>query len=216
MQRNIRIFFSKTGRAKYISHLDMTRCWTRIFNRAGLPMWYTMGFNPHLYMTFALPLSLGFESVCESLDTRLVEDVPLEEVKERLNQVLPEGLRVYHVADQKMDPKEIAWADYDVFLECSQPDEVLTELEAYLNQESILVQKRTKEGMKDTELHGLYQLLESAAEEEGVRLKLRMASGNVVNINPTLLLDNAPVGDRVLQSSFCRTAVLTKGLEPFA
>lgn len=215
MQRNIRIFFSKTGRAKYISHLDMTRCWTRIFNRAGLPMWYTEGFNPHLYMTFTLPLSLGFESDCECLDARLIEDVPLDEVKERLNRVLPEGLYVHHVDDQKMDQKVIMWADYEIYLECAQPEETLLELKDYLNQESIIVQKKTKKGMKDMELKGLYQLLEAEAKEQGIQLRMRLAAGLANSLNPTLLLDNSPVKDKLLQSSFRRTAVLTEDLKQF-
>lgn len=215
MQRNIRIFFEKTGRAKYISHLDMTRCWTRTFNRAGLPMWYTEGFNPHLYMTFALPLSLGFEGLVESLDARLLEDIPLDEVKERLNSVLPAGLQVSRVDDQKMNAREIKWADYDLRLDCEQPQQVLERLLEFLNRESIVVTKRTKKGSKDMELHGLYTVLDSGTEADAVLLKLRLATGVETNINPTLLLENSPVYDEILQTGVCRTAVLTADLQPF-
>ena len=61
----VRAIFEKTGRSKYISHLDLNRCMLRTFRRSGLPIWYTEGFNPHLYYAFALALSLGFESSCE-------------------------------------------------------------------------------------------------------------------------------------------------------
>ena len=89
---NVRVFYQKTGRGKYISHLDMTRCMKRALRRAGIPVWYTEGFNPHVYMTFALPISLGFESLCETMDIRLTQPMSLEEIKERLNRVLPEGI----------------------------------------------------------------------------------------------------------------------------
>ena len=59
---------------RFISHLDMTRFMSRTIRRAELPVWYTEGFNPHLYMTFALPLSLGFESDYEVVDIRLLDD----------------------------------------------------------------------------------------------------------------------------------------------
>ena len=85
----VRVFFAKEGRLKYISHLDVTRCLARVFKRSGLPIWYTQGFNPHAYLTFALPLPLGVESRCESFDFRLTEEVSYEEVKDRLNAVLP-------------------------------------------------------------------------------------------------------------------------------
>ena len=68
--KEARVFYTKTGRAKYISHLDVTRCFQRALQRAGLSVWYTEGFNPHSYLTFTLPLSLGYESLCESMDKR--------------------------------------------------------------------------------------------------------------------------------------------------
>ena len=67
--RNVRIRFSKTGRARYISHLDLSRVMQRSLRRAGIPLWYTEGFNRHPYVTFAAPLSLGFEGLQETMDT---------------------------------------------------------------------------------------------------------------------------------------------------
>ena len=57
--RDLRLFYTKTGSAKYISHLDVMRAFQRAFRRSKIPVWYTEGFHPHLYLTFALPLSLG-------------------------------------------------------------------------------------------------------------------------------------------------------------
>ena len=88
--KTVRVFFAKEGRLKYISHLDVTRCLARVFKRSRLPIWYTQGFNPHAYLTFALPLPLGVESCCESFDFRLTEEVSCEEVTDRLNAVLPD------------------------------------------------------------------------------------------------------------------------------
>lgn len=63
----VRIFYKKLDVAKYISHLDMQRCMQRAVKRAKLPVWYTEGFNPHPYITFALPISLGIESIMRKL-----------------------------------------------------------------------------------------------------------------------------------------------------
>ena len=82
----VRATFKKTGRAKYISHLDLNRCMLRTFRRSGLPIWYTEGFNPHPYYAFALALSLGFESECEILDFNITDDnMSMEEIRDRLN-----------------------------------------------------------------------------------------------------------------------------------
>ena len=42
--------------ASYISLLDMQRVMQRVLKRSALPVWHTLGFNPHIYMTFALSL----------------------------------------------------------------------------------------------------------------------------------------------------------------
>ena len=96
--QTIRLWFKKEGLAKYISHLDLVRCMARALKRSGLPVWYTQGFNPHIYLTFAQPLSLGQESECEIMQFRLVEELPLNEVKDRLNAALPAGLQVLAAA----------------------------------------------------------------------------------------------------------------------
>ena len=70
----LRLRFRKTGRAVYISHLDLMHTMQRAFSRAGYELKYSEGFNPHLYITFALPLSLGMESDYEVLDTRVTDD----------------------------------------------------------------------------------------------------------------------------------------------
>ena len=63
--KTVRVFFKKLGRMKFISHLDMTRFMSRLITKANIPVWYTEGFNQHLYMNFAVPLSLGFEGLYE-------------------------------------------------------------------------------------------------------------------------------------------------------
>ena len=64
----VRARFSKTGEASYISLLDLQRVFQRALKRSGIPVWYTQGFNPHIYMTFSAPLPLGQESVAECVD----------------------------------------------------------------------------------------------------------------------------------------------------
>ena len=97
----LRAVFEKKGRARYISHLDLNRCMLRTFRRSKLPIWYTEGFNPHPYFSFALALSLGFESKCEILDFNITEDISCDVVRDRLNEVMPEGMKILSVAPQQ-------------------------------------------------------------------------------------------------------------------
>ena len=72
----VRISFEKKNEASYISLLDLQRVMQRVLKRSGLPVWHTLGFNPHIYMTFACPLSLGQESECECVDVKTEAESP--------------------------------------------------------------------------------------------------------------------------------------------
>ena len=90
----VRLFFSKTGRAKYISALDLITCFQRAIRRTDIPIWHTQGFNPHTYVNVNLPLSLGSEGINESMDIKLTEQTDFDVVRDKLNAVLPPDIRI--------------------------------------------------------------------------------------------------------------------------
>ena len=188
--QKVRLFFTKLDRAKYISHLDMNRCMSRAIKRAGLPVWYTGGFNPHMYLTFPLPLSLGCESVYECVDLKMTQKVDFDQMVSRLNACLPPDIQVFSAGEQKMDQKEIAWADYEI---CFRNEDGLKEkLTSFFNQQEIKVIKKTKKGEKEIDLKPHFSLVSMEEKEGKLVAVMRFATGIELNINPTLLLDNAP------------------------
>ena len=148
----VRAVFEKKGRAKYISHLDLNRCMLRTFRRSGLPIWYTEGFNPHPYYSFALALSLGYESGCEILDFNLNENIPFDVIRDKLNAVMPEGMRVVSVAEQKMKITHIAKAEYSFSLFSENTSELLKDINELFESDQILVDKKTKKGIKTVDI----------------------------------------------------------------
>ena len=91
--RNVRVFFKKFAECRYISHLDLNRVMLRAVGKSRLNVWRTEGFNQHAYITFALPLSLGFSSERESMDFRLLDDeMDLSLIPDMLNACLPQGI----------------------------------------------------------------------------------------------------------------------------
>lgn len=185
---NIRVFYSKTGPAKYISHLDIARCMQRSLKRAGIPVWYTQGYNPHMYMSFALPLSLGYESGCEAMDLRITEWMEPDEVQTRLNQALPRDLRVLKVTLQQHKPQEITYADYQITFTCADGEGFCTAMRAFYDQPEILVQKKTKKGMKTVDIKPDIEIKHLSATESGAICTMRTAAGQR-NINPSLFTD---------------------------
>jgi len=90
----IRSRFHKKGDMVFISHLDLVRVFERAIRRANIPVGYTQGFNPRPMMSFATALSLGVASDGEYMDIQLSEELDADSFTDRLNNVLPEGLKV--------------------------------------------------------------------------------------------------------------------------
>ena len=187
----VRMSFEKTGMAKFISHLDTVRCITRAMKRANVPVWFTEGFNPHAFLTFAMPLSLGFESLCETVDFRLVEEVDLDELKERLNNALPVDMTVKEIYVYDTLPNDIRWAEYKVVF--NNPDELLlAQTEKILSSNEIMVMKKGKQGRKkvEKEVNIKEHIKSFELENDNGKLVLKtiLSSGPSININPMLLI----------------------------
>ena len=70
---------------KFISHLDMQRFMIRMIRRSGIPVWYSEGFNPHPYITFALPLSLAEMLDGFAAETQRADKIIVKAIKNALN-----------------------------------------------------------------------------------------------------------------------------------
>ena len=215
----VRIFYAKTARARYISHLDTMRTITRALRRSRLPLWHTEGFNPHLYITFALPISLGYEGLCESFDLRLTREMEMDKLAGAIGAVLPAGFTVLRAALPQTDPKNIAWADYDIRLLYTPQDRerVWDSFAVFNRQPMIEVMKKSKKGEQKVDIRPLVQNLQQEKTDEALVFSLRAAAGNTVNVNPTLYLKAfyawagwEPEGVRV-----ARTAILTADMADF-
>lgn len=141
-----RILFKKEGRAKYISHLDIMRTMQRVFIRAGVKIKHTEGYNPHPYMAFALPLSVGTESDCELMDFTLVGGATLEELPERLTANAPEGITVIKAYEESVKLKHLKWlrVGIELIYDAGAPENAADELEALYSFEKLEVEKTSK------------------------------------------------------------------------
>ena len=143
----------ETGRAAYISHLDMQRTLQRALRRADMPLQYSQGFNPHPLMAFAGALSTGFESEREWFDVRLEGDIAPGDFEARLNAVLPEGMAVSHAMEAPEGLStltgHLAAARYTLWVRPERAvsaAEVNSTLHKLLDSSELMVQKRTKSG----------------------------------------------------------------------
>ena len=191
--REVRLRFSKTGRLKYISHLDINRAMSRALKRAQIPLWYTEGFNPHPYMSFSLPLSLGVESLCESVDLRIIGDITNDEIKNRLNNVLPQEIKIVDVYDDFRDNSEIVYSDYVYKFEFKDNEAAFEKIKNVLSSDEIIALKKGKQGrkrvMKETNIKSFIDKYSISIRNDVIVLNIRLLAGPEKNLNPSLLFD---------------------------
>ncbi len=190
MSDKLRLRFEKTGRAVYISHLDLMHTMQRAFNRAGLPLKYSEGFNPHPQIAIALPLSVGTGSLCEIMDFKLKVETDLAALPEKLTAVMPEGIRVLEAYETQRKVAELKWLrvegrfDYDE----RDPMEMAAALDEFYRQEAIVITKKTKRGMGETDIRPGIREIRFAAGEKAVNITA-IISAQEPTINPELLAE---------------------------
>ena len=184
--KSVRVFFEKTGDLKFVSHLDLNRFMIRMVRLSGIPVWYSEGFNPHPYITFALPLSLGFESTYEIMDIRLDDDDYLcEDVLDKLGSKMPNGIKMTACQEPIMKNGEVAYAKF-VLDFGSDFATFVDKLKEFMTSRSIIAEKRTKKGgLKTVDLKDMIHSW--SFSEHGMVLIL--AAGGSNNLNPKLLID---------------------------
>lgn len=183
--KTVRIIFRKAGRLQYISHLDLQRTMGRILSRAGLPVWYTKGFNPHPKLVFGLPLPVGVESECEMLDLRLDRDIPDLAVRDMLNDKLTDEMCVLSVRKPVLKFSDIAAADYTFRIVTAGADASMAEAVAeLLGGGELIVTKRSKSGDKQVNIVPMIKRVSCVVEDGVLLLRTCLASGQEDNLNP--------------------------------
>ena len=175
-----RLLFEKTGRAVWISHLDLMRLFQRAFKRAGFPLKHTQGYNPRPSVSIALPLSVGVESVCELLDFELEGDLPsMDAIRDGLNAALVDGVKVISVSHGGKKIKELAYLTCKVVLEYDNGvgEDAAQAIRQLFAQPSVVVEKKSKNGPTETDIIPMIRRLE-------VRLQERCQNPS---LNPMLL-----------------------------
>ena len=140
--------------------------------RAKIPIHYSEGFNPHPKMVFALPLSIGAESVCELLDIKIDLEMTSYEIISRLNGALPPEMRVLEAYIPETKFTDIKFAEYDITADAPVD---CTPLDA----ESVFVMKRTKTGEKECDIKPMINRYEPIPG--GIRCVLSATSTDYLN-----------------------------------
>ncbi|MCL2218216.1 MAG: TIGR03936 family radical SAM-associated protein [Defluviitaleaceae bacterium] len=209
----MRLRFSKGGALRFIGHLDFLRVFQQTIRRAGLPAAYSQGFHPHLLLSFALPLPLGMESVNDYADLILEEELPGEEIADRLTAHAPEGLviKAAYPAENKA-ASVVTLAEYEIDIRpYTSPDEfggysylAPPEIEQAVDKikksESIIISKKTKSGIRETDIKPDIAHIEASSR----RIYTRLAAGSSRFLHPMIVAELV-LGEKPNPALLCRT-----------
>lgn len=237
MEQLVRVKYCKNGPIKYISHLNLAQVITRALRRADIPVVKSEGFNPRFRISFGPPLPLGISSKSEYLDIRLKEEIKTEELVEKLNWVLPQGLKILRA---KIIPSSIGSlvkiidkASYIITLKIKEvlldsavknQENELKELEQkveknnkrFLSLGEITVEKQTKNGIKRVDIKpSILDIKVQKFKIPILKLSLEIRIGQQGNLNPRYVakawISNFANNIDIIQ--ICRDGLFVKGEE---
>lgn len=215
----IRVKFAKKESVRYLGHLDIMRFFQRCFNRAGIRMEYSAGYNPHQKMSFAQPLGVGILSEGEYLDAEVADGQDPDDICRCLDAVCGDGFSVLSVraveegAEKAMAALQYASYDIDVadLLSGSgiplQSDFLGHALSALLRKESVPVIKKTKKGEKEIDIRPLICSLKPV----GSLIRATVTAGSDNNLKPDILLQ-AVFADSPIAYHFENVTIKRRGL----
>ena len=187
MPEKLRMRFSKSGRAIWLSHLDLMRTMQRAFLRAGYPLKYSEGFNPHAQISILLPLSVGISSECELMDFQLREDVNISEIPDQLTAVMPEGIVVHEVYPSETKAKYLKWLEVSARLEYDDRElqTMADGLAAFYRSPEIVITRKTKRGEGEMDIVPAIRELNIALNEDSQFITLNaVISAQEPTLNP--------------------------------
>lgn len=218
MLATYRIKYARLDNVKYISHLDMLKLFTRAARRCDLPVAYSAGFNPHPLFVFGMPLPVGTTSEAEYLDITMEKELSCDDIINRLNDTMPEGVRILQavILPEKASTimKDIVASAYRVSVPLAQFEDgaaaVTKIVEKSREKTPLVVMKHTKSGSRETDVRDMIFYV-SLWETDSDRVTFYMitAAGNEATLRPDLALC-ALYGDAVQVSGIHRLRLLTK------
>ena len=180
-----RLLFEKTGKSVWMSHLDLMRLFQRAFKRAGFTLKHTQGFNPRPSVSIALPLSVGVESKCEFLDFEIDGDKPENDfILSRLNESLVDGVHILRVYQTGKKIGLLSFLDCRILMTYDNgvPADAVEKLKTLFSGKSLIVPKKTKNGMQDQDIIPMIRTI--AIERTGENEMI--INANICCQNPTL------------------------------
>jgi radical SAM family uncharacterized protein/radical SAM-linked protein len=200
--------FTKLGRPRFLSHLDVMRTLQRALRRAAVPVLMSQGFNPKPVMAFGPALALGIESAEEWVEFHSLEPLDVERVLQDVNRDLPEGIRFLSMERfAQSEPSLTVLFDravYSVALAADQGSDLAEhrkQVATFNELPSCLVEKIVKGKTRVRDLKEFVGQVEVQIKQDAIHLTIPVRVGSGGSARPEDVLKaiygRAPAGARI-------------------
>lgn len=189
------IEFSKRGTICYTSHLDVMRLFKRIFKRAGIGLAFSQGFNPHPKMSFAQPLSLGYEAMEEFIEFETADEWNPDEICKLVSDIMADGIdikycRFLNTGNRTLSAMTVA-ALYTARVPAAEPVDGEKLVTDYMAQDEIITLKRQKKkkGLKEVDIKPMIRNIGMTWKDGILTIRMLLDQGSTSNLSPELVLN---------------------------
>jgi radical SAM-linked protein len=174
MKFDYRMHFSKTGRARFVAHLDTLSCLVRAVRRAGFELAYTEGMRPKPVLSLAMPLGVGVEGEDEICDFSLRQRAPLTELAKRLGGELPQGIELKSVGpsmDRTKSASRVEELQYRILLPGAPPG-LEGAIERFNKARELSVLRKRPKGDKEVDVKRFVGEVRPLADGSGIEFAM--------------------------------------------
>ena len=189
--------FTKEENIKFISHLDVLKTIQKNIRRAGLPVEFSQGFNPHMNTSIAQPLSVGVYSSGEYMDMVLITEMDEKEIVDKLNATAPSGIKyisataIPYTEGEKKVPQAMALIDaarYTIKVKYSDLSVLEDEMNKLLETKEWITIKKSKKGEKEVNLRTFIKDFSFWIKDEYLVLNVLISTGSREHLSADLLV----------------------------
>lgn len=191
--------YSRGENVKFLGHLDLMRAIQRIIRRSEIDIEYSKGFNPHIQMSIAQPLSVGTISECEFMDIYLEGEIEEKELLKKLNNSSVPGIeftfakRIKNTQNEKKVPTAMAKIDaakYEILIPYSDTRKVNEDFEDIASKKEFTITKKGKNGDKEVDIKPLIiEMKYEIISDDYIRVTVTSHSGSRENMSIKTFLD---------------------------
>lgn len=153
-----RLKLTKDGNLRYLSHLDWQNTILKTLYRSGLKLNFSRGFNPTPKISLGIALPVFVESCTEFVDIEIFDKLTDDEVREKLQNALPDKMRLLGVKKIERSTKSVdnvvEWAEYEftpVQKDVYDTKSLLYDITEKINSsDEITIEKKNKKGIMKT------------------------------------------------------------------